>query len=377
MLAVLRDWYRRNFSDPEAVILVILLITGFAVVLLVGDLIAPFLVALVIAYVLEGLVQPLENLRVRRLLAVLVVLTGFLLIGAMLLFGLVPLLSQQVSQLVRDIPDMVSRGQDLLLQLPERYPTLFTEEQVRTFIASLQSEVGEFGRAVVSLSLAQAVSVFAFLVYVILVPLMVFFLLKDKERMLSWFVSFLPERRELSFQVWREVNAKIGNYIRGKVIEIAIVWAVSYVVFTLFGLNFSLLLSALVGVSVIIPYVGAIAVTIPVAMIGYFQWGFAAQFWWLLVAYQIIQLLDGNVLVPLLFSEVVNLHPVAIIVAVLFFGGLWGVWGIFFAIPLATLVQAVLNTWPHVVAPPEQLDTDEEESNTDDEGGNAKAPVEA
>jgi putative permease len=63
-------------------------------------------------------------------------------------------------------------------------------------------------------------------------------------------------------------------------------------------------------------------------------------------AYLVIQALDGNVLVPLLFSEVVNLHPIAIIVAILVFGGLWGFWGVFFAIPLATLVQAVLKAWP-------------------------------
>jgi hypothetical protein len=124
------------------------------------------------------------------------------------------------------------------------------------------------------------------------------------------------------------------------------------------GLNYSLLLSFLVGISVIVPYVGAISATIPVAFIAYFQWGFAADFWWILLVYQIIQLLDGNVLVPVLFSEVVNLHPVAIIVAVLFFGGLWGVWGVFFAIPLATLVQAVLNAWPRVQPPPDEADAD-------------------
>jgi len=62
--------------------------------------------------------------------------------------------------------------------------------------------------------------------------------------------------------------------------------------------------------------------------------------------YVTIHVLDGNILVPILFSEAVNLHPVAIIVAVLVFGGIWGFWGIFFAIPLATLVKALLNAWP-------------------------------
>jgi putative permease len=81
-------------------------------------------------------------------------------------------------------------------------------------------------------------------------------------------------------------------------------------------------------------------------VIAWFQWGWSADFAWIIVAYGIIQALDGNLLVPLLFSEVVNLHPVAIIIAVLFFGGIWGFWGVFFAIPLATLVQAVMNAWP-------------------------------
>jgi putative permease len=183
-------------------------------------------------------------------------------------------------------------------------------------------------------------------VYVVLVPIMVFFILKDKEELLKFAAKFVPKRSELTFRVWREVDQKIANYIRGKFFEILIVWVVTFLVFSLMGLRYPLLLSFLVGLSVIIPYVGAIAVTVPVALVGYFQWGFSAKLGYLLLAYQVIQILDGNVLVPLLFSEVVNLHPLAIIVAVLFFGGLFGLWGVFFAIPLATLVQAVLNAWP-------------------------------
>lgn len=359
MLDVIHAWYRRNFSDPQAVILVILLVAGFSVVLFAGGILAPVLVALILAYLLEGVVVALERWGVPRLAAVSFVVLGFIFLAVIILLGLAPLLSRQVAQLLREVPGMVSQGQQALLRLPEMYPTLFTEQQVRELIGTLHAEVADFGRAVLSVSLAQAVSVFAFIIYVILVPLLVFFMLKDKDRMLAWAQDFLPRRRELSFQVWQEVDDKIGNYIRGKVVEIAIVWVVSYVTFALMGLNYSLLLSFMVGISVIVPYVGAISATIPIAFIGYFQWGFAPEFWWLLLAYQIIQLLDGNVLVPVLFSEVVNLHPVAIIVAVLFFGGLWGIWGVFFAIPLATLVQAVLNAWPRVQPPEEKTETDE------------------
>jgi putative permease len=91
--------------------------------------------------------------------------------------------------------------------------------------------------------------------------------------------------------------------------------------------------------------VGATVVTIPVILVAWFQWGWGSEFVWVTVTYLVIQILDGNVLVPLLFGEVVNLHPIAIIVAILVFGGLWGFWGVFFAIPLATLVNAVLRAW--------------------------------
>lgn len=110
-------------------------------------------------------------------------------------------------------------------------------------------------------------------------------------------------------------------------------------------LRYAVLLGVLVGLSVLIPYIGAAVVTIPVCVVALFQWGLATEFWYVFIAYAIIQTLDGNVLVPLLFSEAVNLHPLMIIVAVLFFGGVWGFWGVFFAIPLATLVKALSNAW--------------------------------
>ena len=130
--------------------------------------------------------------------------------------------------------------------------------------------------------------------------------------------------------------------------EILIVGTVTWIVFEAMGLQYAMLLGVVVGLSVIVPYIGAAVVTFPVAIVAFFQFGASAYFAYIIIAYLVIQALDGNVLVPLLFSEAVNLHPIAIIVAVLFFGGLWGFWGVFFAIPLATLVKAVLNAWPSI-----------------------------
>ncbi|MFB4414339.1 AI-2E family transporter, partial [Pantoea sp. ANP04] len=169
----------------------------------------------------------------------------------------------------------------------------------------------------------------------------VFFFLKDRAMISRLVIGYLPQERTLITRVAHEMNRQIANYIRGKVIEIVICGGVTYIAFVALGLNYAALLALLVGISVVVPYVGAVVVTVPVALIALFQWGWSDQFIYLMAVYGIIQALDGNVLVPLLFSGAVNLHPVAIICAVLLFGGLWGFWGIFFAIPLATLFKAV------------------------------------
>ncbi len=340
------DWFKRHFSDPQVIFLVVALLVGFAVVLTMGYMLAPVLASVVIAYLLEGIVGVMERRGVPRIVAVLIVFSVFLLFVALLLFVLLPQLSRQVSQLVQQIPSMFTQGQEILMRLPERYPEFVSQRQVEELGNLLQREIAAFGQVAVSLSLSSVVGVITLLVYLILMPLLVFFFLKDKRLLVDWVTDFLPRDRKFANRVWADVDRQVSNYVRGKFWEILIVWAASFVTFKLLGLQYAMLLAVLVGLSVIIPYIGAAVVTFPVLIIAWFQWGWGSQFIWLSVSYFIIQALDGNVLVPLLFSEVVNLHPVAIIVAILVFGGLWGFWGVFFAIPLATLVQAIIVSWP-------------------------------
>lgn len=339
-------WLRRHFSDPQVVNLAVLLLIGFVVIIFFGHMLAPVLASIVIAYLLEGLIGILQRRRVPRLLAVVLVYSVFMTYVVFVLLGLMPLLTRQLSQLFQQLPAMIARGQTLLMQLPERYPSLITAQQVSDIINSLRTDIGQAGQQVLSYSFASVLNVITVLVYLVVMPLLVFFFLKDKQRIIAWFTGLLPRERGLAMQVWRDVHQQIANYVRGKFVEILIVWAASYLTFALMGLNFAMLLGVLMGLSVIIPYIGAVVVTVPVALIAYFQWGWGSDFAYLMLAYTVIHALDGNLVVPLLFSEAVNLHPIAIIVAVLIFGGLWGFWGVFFAIPLATLVQAVLKAWP-------------------------------
>ena len=346
MKEVLTRWYQRYLSEEEAVILLVMLTVAFAVMLLFGDILAPVLVAVILAYLMQGVANVLRQRGLPGELSVafstLLFLGGFLAV----LFGLAPLVWRQLVALVREAPAIIEAWRKVLVTLPEEYPVFFTQQQVNELTAAIQAEMASVGQILVTKGLSSIPSVLAAIVYLILIPLMVFFFLKDREQLTGWFVSFLPAKRPLLERIWSELNLQFANYARGKGIEVLIVGSASYVVFAIFSLNYAALLGLLVGFSVIVPYIGAALVTIPVVVVAYFQFGVTPDFYWVVGAYLLIQVLDGNVLVPLLFSEAVNLHPVAIVIAVLFFGGLWGFWGVFFAIPLATLVNAILSAWP-------------------------------
>ncbi|PYC40022.1 AI-2E family transporter [Pseudomonas protegens] len=354
MFKVLRDWIQRYFSDEEAVVLAVLLFLAFTAVLTLGGMLAPVLAGMVLAYLMQGLVVSLERLRLPGGVAVGLVFALFM--GLLLVFILVvvPLLWHQFVTLFNELPGMLAKWQSLLLLLPERYPHLVSDEQVLQAIEVARGEIGKFGQWALTFSLSSLPLLVNIMIYLVLVPILVFFFLKDRAMISRWVIGYLPQERTLITRVAHEMNRQIANYIRGKVIEIVICGGVTYIAFVALGLNYAALLALLVGISVVVPYVGAVVVTVPVALIALFQWGWSDQFIYLMAVYGIIQALDGNVLVPLLFSGAVNLHPVAIICAVLLFGGLWGFWGIFFAIPLATLFKAVLDAWPRkdpVVAP--------------------------
>lgn len=346
MLKVLQRWIDRYFSDEEALLLLVLLTAMLLVLASLGQVLAPFLTAVVVAYLFQGLMERLQQLGLSHLGATVMVFLLFVSLMVLLLFIVLPAAWQQLTQLFYELPRIAAKGQGLLLLLPQQYPELISEEQARSWVKMLTDELAGVSQVAFSYSLSGITVLMAVLIYCVLVPILVFFLLKDSRQITAWCVGFLPRRRTLLERIWREMDVQIANYIRGKALEIVIVGAVSYIAFLIFGLNYAALLAVGVGLSVLIPYIGAAVITVPVALIGYVQWGWSDTFIWLMVVYGIIQALDGNVLVPLLFSEVVNLHPVAIILAVLVFGGLWGFWGVFFAIPLATLFKAVIQAWP-------------------------------
>ncbi|UZD60503.1 AI-2E family transporter [Shewanella algae] len=351
MFSYLSRWYQARFSDPQALTLLFILLGIALTIYFAGGLLMPLLVALVLAFLLEWPVAQMARVGISRTAAASLVLILFIGLMILLSFGLIPSIWRQGAALLTDLPTMLDKGIILLQEQAQQYSQFISTDQLDTMVSELKKLLDtQHLLDIAKQLLGYSASLLVLMVYAILVPLLVFFFLKDKDELIRGSKRFFPSNRDLARKVWFEMNQQIFNYIRGKVIEIVIVGVVSYVFFALMDLRYAALLGVLTGLSVLIPYVGATLVTLPIALVAFFQWGVSPEFGYLMLGYGIIQALDGNLLVPLLFSDAVDLHPVIIIAAVLVFGGLWGVWGVFFAIPLASLVKAVLNAWPNAEA---------------------------
>ena len=346
MKKILDKWLGRYFSNEEAILLAVMLAFFMILTATVGEYLGPAFAALIIAFLLQGVVNAFVRVGASQRMSVVVAFLLFLIGLVTILVGLVPIVGRQMTLLLREAPDILERLQVFLASLPERYEDYVTAEQFEMIGLRVSEEVANLAEQVLSFSFSSFPSLFAIALYLLLVPVLVFFMLHDRETLVTFVTNLLPKKRPVMTSIWSEMNVQFANYVRGKAIEILIVGLLSYAAFLFMGLNYAALLALLVGLSVLIPYIGATVVTFPVLVVAYMQWGSSSEFFWLFMVYGAIQVFDGNVLVPLLFSEVVNLHPIAIIVAVLLFGGVWGFWGVFFAIPLATFVKAVFNAWP-------------------------------
>jgi len=341
-MKLIQAWLYQRINDTQLMMLLASLLAIFLLIVVLGDVLAPLFFAIALAYVLDGMVQLLVHLRMPRLLAVIAVcLTAFLMVMFALL-AVLPLLSEQMMRLVQHIPDNVTHLRQSVHDFQIHYASWVNPLHLQQAMASLTDKLQEWGGLVLSASFASIPNVMALMVYAVLVPVLVFFLLKDKIVILQWSERFLPRERSLLGRVWLELDVQIGNYIRGRFWESMMVGLVMWMTYALMGHQYALLLGVLTGISVWIPFVGAALVTIPVILLSFFQWGNTDMTLYAILAYGVIQLIDANVVIPWLFSEVVNLHPIAIIVAVLFFGSIWGILGVFLAIPLAALIQSVL-----------------------------------
>ncbi len=346
MLEEINNLFRKIFSNEETLVFALLLTGAFLTLFFFGNILTPFLISIIFAYLLVGMQKRLEEYGLNSTLALILTYSFFLLIGIALMVWLVPLVYQQLQSLILEIPKWVNSFMIFVQNIPEEYPDLISSDQITTFLQSLSGQITAISEDFLKASIAGIQNTVTIAINLVLLPILVFFFLFDRESIISGFLSILPNKRVMLQNIWVEMDDQLSNYARGKAIEIVIVGFVAAIIFMYFDLQYTALLSVLVGFSVLIPFLGAFIVTLPVAVLGLLQFGLTFDFWLLMGLYVILQMLDGYLLVPILFSDAVKLHPVIIMLAVFIFGGMFGFWGVFFAIPIATLIKAIWNSWP-------------------------------
>ena len=334
------------FSNEETIIFSLAILLFFLVISFFGSILTPFMISIVVAYLLVGMQKKIQSYDVSANVALIITFSVFIITGAALLIWLVPLLYIQLQAFILDVPNLINNFLDFISGLPAKFPDLVSSEQISIFFQAVSEEASAIAQNIVKSSISGIQSAITFLLYIILFPILVYFFLFDRKNIIEGFIKIIPGKREMLTNIWAEMDIQLSNYVRGKTIEIFIVGIAAAIIFASLGLKYSALLSVLVGLSVIIPYVGAFLVTIPIVVVGLLQFGLGTEFYLLIGLYLLLQALDGNLLVPIIFSETVKLHPVVIILAVFIFGSMFGFWGVFFSIPIATFIKAVWNAWP-------------------------------
>jgi putative permease len=330
--------------DTRFVTLIVVSLLGIALFAWVGNALVPFGAAAVLTYFLDGGVKRLMRWNLGRRWAFAIIFVVFLIGYFAAFLGPVRLAVRQGLAMMSNLPRIQATLEHAAVQLPEPAISFLPPEQRREVLERLLPAVTDWTAIVLERGLQGMPEVTDWIAYALIIPFLVFFFLKDKDPLLEGWAKLLPKDRELIDKIFQEVEDKTARYVRGTLWRILIVGTVTWIGFLTLGFGYAAILGLLTGLSVVVPYVGALVVAIPLGILGIDQWGLTWPLAWLAIIYSAVQTLDGYVLAPILFSITVKLHPVTTLVAVFAFGSLWGFWGLVFAIPLATLVKSFVLT---------------------------------
>ncbi len=348
MFQVLKSWYKSLLSDPNSATFFILIFIFVAIIYFFSDILMPLLVALGVAYILEVPVHFLEKRKIlSRSFSSFVFMLLFFCFLAFFALSIVPSIISQGSDLVNKIPSIIAQISTYIQDKMAQYPNIVEHLNLTNISNQITDSITAFSTDFIKKDLLGYLMNFtSFIMYLILIPLLAYLMLKDKDPLLGSVKTLFPPNLKLAADMWKKMNGQMMNYISGKFIHIIAISILNFLIFYFCGLNYSVLLALSVGLSVLVPVVGAVIVSVPVLMVAFSQFGIDGNFWTLIVSYIIGLVVDANLLTPFLFSEKMKLHPFTILASVLVFGNLWGFWGVFFAIPLATFIKTIYMNWP-------------------------------
>ncbi len=340
-------------------ILVSVDLLGLALVVVyrgLGDLLTVLLVALIVAYLLDPLIDRFERKGWNRSVAIVFCLADFVLLAGLIILLLVPYVVTELSTLTTNIDAYLARGGKELKSLEEGLRQITgldldlrlgsMTEQIPLLLEKLPQESLNPIKAAVSRAVGSTFGLLGTLVQWALFPIFAFFFLRDFDGMKSGLFSVVPYRfRELVVGQYREIDAKMSQFIRGQCmlcLALAALYGLGLGLFT--DIDLAVLIGVLSGLLFVIPYFGTFIGLLLGTALALLKFGLSAQVAYVWAVFGVVQLIEGALLTPKIVGDSVGLHPVVVMLALVAGGNLFGFLGILLAVPLAAIVQVVLGT---------------------------------
>ena len=308
-----------------------------------GNVILPFLVGGAIAYFLDPVADRLEETGLSRTLATIVIFVFLIAVVILSMLVIVPLLIQQTDDLIQSAPELFNQ---LRAWLTERFPGVMEDgSPLRQSLATIGETIQSRGGELLQQVLSSAAGVVNVLVFLVVVPVVAFYMLLDWDRLVAKIDDLLPRDHAETIRILAgQIDRTLASFIRGQGTVCLILGTFYAVALMVVGLQFGLVVGLIAGLLTFIPYVGALvggALSVGLALFQF--WGD----WWLIVAvvaiFQVGQMVEGNILTPKLVGSSVGLHPVWLIFALSAFGTLFGFVGMLVAVPVAAAIGVLVR----------------------------------
>jgi predicted PurR-regulated permease PerM len=314
---------------------------------LLSPILTPFVLGAGLAYMGDPVVDRLQKVGLSRTAGVSLVFVAITVVALVAMILLVPMLQAQLVTLLANIPDWLAWLQNrglakLGIALPEG--TRLDAAGFKAIIAQHWSEAGDVMKVVWARVSSSGAALVTAVANLLLVPVVTFYLLRDWDDLVAWIASLVPPRASPKVALLaRETDEVLGAFIRGQLTVMAALSLYYWIALWIAGLELALLVGLIVGLIAFVPYLGAI-VGIATAMIAMFvQTGEMLPLVWVGVVFGIGQVLESNVLTPMLVGDRIGLHPVAVIFAVMAGGQLFGFVGVMLALPVAAVIAVLMR----------------------------------
>ena len=310
----------------------------------------PIVLALIFFYLLRPILRMLENFRIPRIWGIIIIFLGLVGLITLLIVLVFPFLKSQFQTLIEEFPTyFMQLLTDVDAFLRTSYIGDYYSESnftIDTLLATLPGNIADTLQNTVTSIITGVTGLISTITGVILsvviVPFILFYLLKDGEKLPEYFLKLLPPRfRDDTREVFTEADKQLGAYIQGQLIVAFCIGVMVYIGFLIIGMEYALLLGVLAMVTSVVPYIGpAIAIT-PAAIIALVTSPFMLIK--LAVVWTVVQLVEGNLISPQVMGKTLFIHPVTIIFVLLTAGSLFGVVGVILGIPMYALIRVLIS----------------------------------